>query len=74
MISRLWLIGFSRLAAVNFFLACVGLTQVTRILLWQQSQKGATAGEVAEADAKEISGTAKGIAQDPEGAAKKAIR
>ena len=31
-----------RLAAVNFFLGCVGITQVTRILLWQRSQTGST--------------------------------
>jgi len=30
------------LAAVNFFLACTGFTQVTRIFLWRRSQEGST--------------------------------
>ncbi|KAI9844082.1 MAG: hypothetical protein M1837_005795 [Sclerophora amabilis] len=61
------------LAAVNFFLGCVGTTQVTRILMHQQSVKnsdlptevGKATGEAAE--------NAKGIAKDPEGAAKNAV-
>ncbi|EQB51544.1 hypothetical protein CGLO_08891 [Colletotrichum gloeosporioides Cg-14] len=43
------------LAAVNFFLGIVGVVQVSRILLWQSSQKK-SAGEVAQEikeDAKE---------------------
>ncbi|WYZ45627.1 hypothetical protein EsH8_VIII_000943 [Colletotrichum jinshuiense] len=35
------------LAAVNFFLGVVGVTQCTRILLWQSQQKK-TAGELAQ--------------------------
>ncbi|KAJ5887751.1 hypothetical protein N7495_007792 [Penicillium taxi] len=30
------------LAAVNFFLGCVGVVQCSRILLWQRSQNGST--------------------------------
>lgn len=29
----------NRLAAVNFFLGCVGVVQLTRIGMWHQSQK-----------------------------------
>lgn len=62
------------LAAVNFFLCCVGVTQVTRILMWQRSHEAVSAGEVAEKDAKEVADTVKGIAKDPEGAAERAVR
>jgi mitochondrial pyruvate carrier 2 len=31
------------LAAVNFFLGVVGVVQCSRILMWQQSQKGLAA-------------------------------
>ncbi|KAI0600600.1 hypothetical protein F4775DRAFT_590158 [Biscogniauxia sp. FL1348] len=37
------------LAAVNFFLGCVGVTQVTRIALWHRSQKNLPAAAVEEA-------------------------
>ncbi|MCJ1453065.1 hypothetical protein MMC28_003410 [Mycoblastus sanguinarius] len=62
------------LAAVNFFLGCVGVIQVSRILTYQQSVKNASPAEVAKKDAEEVKDTAKGIAEDPEGAAKKAVR
>lgn len=58
---------------MNFFLGCVGVTQVTRILLWQQSQKKIPGAQVVEQDAKEITGLAKGISKDPERAAKNAL-
>ena len=61
-----------RLAAVNFFLGCVGITQVTRILMYQRSQEAASAGQIAEKDAKDVASTVKGIVSDPEGAAQKA--
>ena len=35
------LLTVSSLAAVNFFLGIVGVIQVSRILVWQQSQKEA---------------------------------
>lgn len=62
------------LAAVNFFLGCVGVTQVTRILLYQRSQEASSAGQVARKDAKDGANTVKGIATDPEGAAQKAVK
>ncbi|KAL9131939.1 MAG: hypothetical protein Q9217_000219 [Psora testacea] len=61
------------LAAVNFFLACVGVTQVTRIFLYQRSQKTATSSQVAESAAKDAKDTATAITADPEGAARKAV-
>lgn len=41
--------------------------------MYQQSQKGASAGKVAEKDVKNLGETAKGIAKDPEKAAKNAV-
>ena len=58
-----------RLAAVNFFLGCVGVVQVTRILRWQSQSKKDTITEVAQQDAEEAARTAKGIVKDPEAAA-----
>ena len=63
-----------RLAAVNFFLGCVGVTQVTRILMHQRSLEAASAGQIAEKDAKDVANTVKGIATDPEDATQKAIK
>ena len=40
----------------------------------QQSQEAASAGQIAEQDAKDIANTVKGIATDPEGAAQKAVK
>ena len=42
--------------------------------MYQRSQEAATAGQVAEKDAKEVANTVKGIATDPEGAAQKALK
>ena len=61
------------LAAVNFFLCCTGVTQVTRIFLYQKSIEGLSAEEIAEKDAREAAETVKGIAKDPEGAVDKAV-
>ncbi|KAL8870600.1 MAG: hypothetical protein Q9174_003394 [Haloplaca sp. 1 TL-2023] len=63
------------LAAVNFFLGCVGVTQVTRILMWQQSVKAGTAvTETIEQDAKNAVQTLEGTAENPEARAKSAIQ
>ncbi|KAL8693866.1 MAG: hypothetical protein Q9218_001375 [Villophora microphyllina] len=65
------------LAAVNFFLGCVGATQVTRILRYQQSVKAGTMAEAVQQDAKDAARTVKGTAGtavNPEAAAKSAIR
>ncbi|KAL8794800.1 MAG: hypothetical protein Q9195_002628 [Heterodermia aff. obscurata] len=60
------------LAAVNFLLGCVGVTQVTRIFLYQRSLNDETTPEVAQKNAKDVADTARGVVTDPEGAAKKA--
>ena len=60
-----------RLAAVNFLLAGVGITQVTRILMWQRSVKDGSVGKAAEKDAKDVADTAKGVAKDPRRAMQK---
>lgn len=59
-----------RLAAVNFFLGCVGAVQVTRILMWQRSQDS-SATETAQAVEQEAVGTVKAVAGEAEGAVKK---
>ena len=63
-----------RLAAVNFFLGCVGVTQVTRILMYQRSQENVSTGQITERNVTDIANTAKGIATNPEGAAQKAVK
>ena len=62
------------LAAVNFFLGCVGLTQLSRIYLYQRSVKNASPEEVVKADVKDAKDTAKNIMENPEGAAMKAVQ
>ncbi|KAI9754495.1 MAG: hypothetical protein M4579_004665 [Chaenotheca gracillima] len=62
------------LAAVNFFLGCVGATQVTRILLYQRGLKDSTVPAEAEKAAGEVAEDAKGIAKNPEAAAKNAVK
>ena len=63
MLSKSLLIFDNSLAAVNFFLGVVGATQVTRILLYQQSLKKGTVSEVVEADSKEVGRTVKDTAK-----------
>lgn len=64
-----------RLAAVNFFLGCVGIVQVSRIVMWQRSVKSGTASELLQQDAQDAVRTAKGgIPENPEAAAKSAIQ
>ena len=64
--------SWRRLAAVNFLLGCVGVTQVTRIFLYQRSLKDETIPEIAQKSAKDVADTTRGVVTDPEGAAKKA--
>jgi len=58
------------LAAVNFFLGCVGIIQTTRILQYQRSVKGQTAGEQLEAAKESTVDTAKGVKDDVKNAIK----
>ncbi|KAH7064909.1 hypothetical protein B0J12DRAFT_638367 [Macrophomina phaseolina] len=62
------------LAAVNFFLGCVGLIQTSRILLYRSSLKGDSVGQEAKEAAKEEGATGKKILEDPVGAAKNAAK
>ncbi|MCJ1387302.1 hypothetical protein MMC18_000143 [Xylographa bjoerkii] len=60
------------LATVNFFLGCVGVAQVTRILMYQRSIKNGTLSQVAKEDAKDMAETAKGASRDVAAKAKDA--
>ncbi len=57
---------------MNFLLCCVGVTQVTRIVMYESSVNNSTLPQVAEADAKDGRKTVKGVVEDPEGAARRA--
>ena len=61
----------TRLAAVNFLLAGVGITQVSRILLWQRSVKDGSMQGIAEEYAKDVAERAEGVVKDPQKALKK---
>ncbi|CAL5868967.1 uncharacterized protein PFLUO_LOCUS3195 [Penicillium psychrofluorescens] len=58
------------LAAVNFFLGCVGVVQVGRIYSWQRSQSGSDADAIKEI-ANEAEATAKDVVEKTEAAVKK---
>ncbi|KAF2098039.1 UPF0041 domain protein [Rhizodiscina lignyota] len=60
------------LAAVNFFLFCVGSTQVTRILMYQQSLKGDSMGSEVKKAATEQAQVVEEAVKDPKGALEKA--
>lgn len=60
--KRLILMVVDSLAAVNFFLACTGLTQVTRIFLYRRSQDG-SAKEAAKDIAHETADGAKQVVE-----------
>ncbi len=67
--------GPIRLAAVNFFLGCVGVVQVSRIMMWQRSVKDGSASELVEQGAKDALKSAKGgITENPEAPAKSALQ
>ncbi|KAI9804985.1 MAG: hypothetical protein M1833_006288 [Piccolia ochrophora] len=52
------------LAAVNFFLGCVGTVQVSRILSYRRSVKGTSVGEEIKDTGKEIGDAAKSVGND----------
>jgi len=58
------------LAAVNFFLAGVGIVQVSRIMNYRYSEKGKTAGELIEDAKTDVVETAKGVKADVESVVK----
>ena len=43
-------------------------------MMYQRSQEAASAGQVAERDVKDLANTVKGVATNPEGAARKAVK
>lgn len=57
----------SRLAAVNFFLGCVGVVQVSRIFMYRRSVEGSSA-EAAKDLQHEVTDSAKDVAKKAEGA------
>lgn len=57
------------LAAVNFFLGCVGVVQVSRIFMWRRSQEG-SALEAAKDLEHEAADSAKAVASKAKGAVK----
>ncbi|GAD91621.1 UPF0041 domain protein [Paecilomyces variotii No. 5] len=58
------------LAAVNFFLGCVGVVQVSRIFLWRRSQTGSSA-EAAKEIEHEVVDSAKAVEENAKGALQK---
>lgn len=62
-----------RLAAVNFFLACVGITQLSRILLYQRGLKNGDLSAVVKEDARDLKDSATGVVAETKGAAREAI-
>lgn len=56
------------LASVNFLLFCVGATQVTRALIYQQSIKGDSAIDEAKNAAKDGEKSLEKVLEDPKGA------
>lgn len=59
------------MATVNFFLGCVGVIQVTRILMWQSSQKNMSAGAQVEEAKDAAIDAAKGVVGDVKAAVAK---
>lgn len=53
------------LASVNFLLFCVGTTQVSRVLMYQQSLKNESFGQELKDAAKEEKGTLEKVLEDP---------
>ena len=59
---------------MNFFLGCVGLTQVGRIFMYNQSIKGQSTVEVAKDVATDLKETAVGAAKDGANKVKSAVQ
>ena len=49
---------------MNFFLGCVGIAQVTRILMYQRGLKNGTIGQIAKEDTEEMAGAAAEVSKD----------
>lgn len=61
------------LATVNFFLFCVGATQVSRVIIYRQSLKGTSVTGEAKDVAKDEAETVQGVLEHSEEAAKQAV-
>jgi hypothetical protein len=61
------------LATVNFFLFCVGATQVSRIIIYRQSLKGTSVTGEAKDVAKEEAETVKDVLEHSERTSKQAV-
>ncbi|CAI7630833.1 unnamed protein product [Penicillium pancosmium] len=61
------------LAAVNFFLGCVGVVQVSRIIMYRRSQDG-SAIETAKDIEQDVAESAKSAAKQVEGAVEDAVK
>ena len=62
-----------RLAAVNFFLACVGITQLSRIFLYQRSVKNSDSTAVIKEDARDLKDSAAAVVGETKAAVREAI-
>lgn len=63
-----------RLAGVNSFLACVGVTQLSRIFLYQRSLKNENLTAAVKEDARELKDSAAGVVSETKGAVRQAIK
>ena len=63
-----------RLAAVNFLLGCVGITQVTRILLYRRSLRNGSITEAVDDDVQDLAHTAEGVAKEAVAKVKSAVK
>lgn len=61
------------MAAVNFFLACVGTVQVSRILAYQRAVGNTDVKQEVQAATEEVVEGAKGVAHEAKAAVKKLV-
>lgn len=61
------------LAAVNFFLGCVGVTQVSRIFIHQRGQKATKGGGASQIPSSSAAGAGESLAKEIEAKAKGAV-
>ncbi|MCJ1360480.1 MAG: hypothetical protein MMC33_010485 [Icmadophila ericetorum] len=62
------------LAAVNFFLGCVGVIQVSRILMYQRTGTGEPISQIAKKDAEDASDSLQSVSENSGEAVKDALR
>lgn len=62
-----------RLAAVNFFLACVGVVQVSRIFLYHRGLKNADSSTVVKEDARDLKDSAAGLVGEAKAVVREAV-